>query len=56
MKDKVWKNPVKGHPAKESTMNTQGDFGRFTELMKKVVTKKDDKPKTVSSSPSPVVP
>jgi hypothetical protein len=37
---KPWKNPVKGVPAKESTMSTQGNFGQFTELMKRVVEKK----------------
>ena len=34
---KPWKNPVKGVPAKESTMNTTGDFAKFTDLMKRVV-------------------
>jgi hypothetical protein len=50
-----WKDPVKGHPAKESTMNTEGDFGKFTELMKRVVPRKHEEKskKTVSSSPSP---
>jgi hypothetical protein len=33
-------DPVKNHPAKESTMNTRGDFREFTELMKKIVTKR----------------
>ena len=33
---KPWKNPV-SHPPKQSTMDTPGDFGKFTELMKKVV-------------------
>jgi hypothetical protein len=37
MKTKSWKNPVKGIPAKESTLNIKGDFGTFTDLMKKVV-------------------
>jgi hypothetical protein len=57
MKNKSWKDPVKGHPAKESTMNVQGDFGKFTELMKRVVPRKqDEKPKIVSSSHAPVAP
>jgi len=37
---KPWKNPVKGVPAKESTMKTPGDFDAFTQLMKRVVEKK----------------
>jgi len=35
---KVWIDPAK-QPPKPETMNTPGDFGRFTELMKKVVEK-----------------
>jgi hypothetical protein len=35
-----WKNPVKGHKAKESTLNTKGDFQQFTELMRRIVNKK----------------
>lgn len=46
-----WKDPVKGVPAKESTMRTEGDFAQFTELMKKVV--KAGKP--TSASPGPGV-
>jgi hypothetical protein len=45
---KKWIDPVKNHPAKESTMNTRGDFGEFTELMKKVVHKSDDPHPSVS--------
>jgi hypothetical protein len=37
---KTWKNPVKGVPAKESTMKTPGNFDAFTQLMKRVVEKK----------------
>jgi hypothetical protein len=33
---KPWNDPAK-RPAKESTMNTEGDFGKFTDLMRKVV-------------------
>ena len=53
--NKSWKDPVKGQPAKQSTMNTPGDFGKFTELMKRVVPRKHEEKtkKTVSSSPSP---
>jgi hypothetical protein len=35
---KPWSDPVKGHPAKDSTMNTKGDFGEFTNLMRRLVT------------------
>jgi hypothetical protein len=35
-----WKNPVKNQPAKESTLNTRGDFQEFTELMRRIVHKK----------------
>jgi hypothetical protein len=34
---KKWIDPVKNRPAKESTMETRGDFREFTELMKKLV-------------------
>ena len=44
-------NPVKGRAAKESTMNTPGDFTQFTELMKRVI--KAGKP--TSASPGPGV-
>jgi hypothetical protein len=33
---KPWDNPVK-RPAKQSTMDTPGDFAQFTNLMRKVV-------------------
>jgi hypothetical protein len=52
---KKWVDPVKNRPAKESTMNTRGDFREFTELMKRIVTKREEKPKPVSSSPVPDV-
>jgi hypothetical protein len=48
---KSWNDPAK-RPAKESTMNTEGDFGKFTDLMRKVVKihpKADDKPRTVKA-------
>jgi hypothetical protein len=41
-----WVDPVKNRPAKESTMNTRGDFGEFTTLMKKVVSKPESPLKT----------
>jgi hypothetical protein len=42
-----WKDPAKLPPKKE-TMNTPGDYGRFTDLMRKIVEKA--KP----ASPGPV--
>jgi hypothetical protein len=52
---KTWNNPAK-QPPKESTMNTEGDFGKFTDFMRGIVKVKPEKkrPKPVSSSPSPV--
>jgi hypothetical protein len=44
---KEWSDPAKQAP-KPETMNTPGDFGRFTDLMKKVV----EKPKSVSRVPA----
>jgi hypothetical protein len=41
--DRKWEDPAK-HAPKPETMKTPGDFGRFTELMKKIV----QKPKPVS--------
>jgi hypothetical protein len=41
-----WSDPAK-LPPKPETMNTPGDFGRFTDLMKKIV----QKPKPVSPGP-----
>jgi len=44
---KPWVDPAK-QPPKPETMNTPGDFGRFTDLMKKVV----EKPKSSSRAPA----
>jgi hypothetical protein len=44
---KKWDDPAK-HAPKPETMNTLGDFGRFTDLMKKIV----EKPKPVSHGPA----
>ncbi|HEV2710886.1 MAG TPA: hypothetical protein VGU67_11775 [Edaphobacter sp.] len=44
---KTWDNPAK-HAPKTETMNTPGDFGRFTVLMKKIV----KKPKPASHVPA----
>ena len=53
---KKWSNPVKGHPAKDSTLQTEGNFAEFIELMKKVVKIKPPREeKITSSSPGPVV-
>jgi hypothetical protein len=35
---KPWIDPAK-QPPKPETMNTPGDFGRFTDLMRKIVEK-----------------
>jgi len=43
---KKWDDPAKRDP-KPETMNTPGDFGRFTDLMKKIV----EKPKPASPDP-----
>lgn len=50
--NRSWKNPVKGIPAKESTMNVSGDFRKFTNLMKRVVNP-PVKPKESSASHGP---
>jgi hypothetical protein len=47
--NKQWKNPV-DRPAKQSTMDTPGDFGKFTELMRKVVSTPPQKVKKQPSS------
>jgi hypothetical protein len=41
-----WINPAK-QPPKPETMNTPGDFERFTDLMRKIV----EKPKPASPDP-----
>lgn len=53
-KPKKWTNPVKNQPAKESTLDIKGDFGKFTDLMRRVVNKREEKPKTTSASRAPV--
>jgi len=50
---KKWTDPVKNQPAKESTLNTPGNFSEFTNLMRKIVNKQEEKPKPASSSPDP---
>ncbi len=44
--DKKWEDPAK-RPPKPETMNTPGDFGAFTDLMRKIV----EKPKAASPGP-----
>jgi hypothetical protein len=51
---KKWTDPVKNQPAQESTLNTTGDFGEFKDLMRRIVNKREEKPKPASSSPAPV--
>ncbi len=50
---KKWIDPVKNQPAKDETLNTPGDFGEFTALMRKIVNKREEEPKTPSVSPVP---
>jgi hypothetical protein len=45
---KQWKDPAK-RPPKTETMNTPGDFGAFTDLMRKIV---PAKPKVASPGPA----
>jgi len=51
---KLWINPAKQDP-KESTMNTEGDFGKFTDFMRGIVKARPGKrePKSASSCPGP---
>ena len=52
-----WQDPVK-RPPLESTLQIEGDFGNFTELMKRVVrmklTREEKQPTPASASPGPV--
>lgn len=48
---KSWVNPVKKE-AQDSTLNIRGDFDKFTNVMRQIVTKREKK--TISSSPGPV--
>jgi len=50
-KPKTWVNPVKNHPPKESTLKTPGDFREFTELMRKVVNKREEPKSSASRVP-----
>jgi hypothetical protein len=46
---KKWTDPVKNKPAKESTLDTKGDFRQFTELMRRIINKRKEEPKASSS-------
>ena len=50
MKRSPWVDPVKNRPAKAATFNTKGDFHKFTEVMRKIVNKKEAEPKPASAS------
>ena len=50
---KKWIDPVKNRPAKESTLAVRGDFREFTEIMRKIVNKREEKPKQDSASRVP---
>ena len=55
MSDK-WEDPAK-RPPKPETMNTPGDFGAFTDLMKRIIHKKParaqvKKPRGASHAPA----
>lgn len=52
---KKWIDPVKDQPAKESTLDTPGDFQEFTELMRKIVNKQEKTPTSSAVSHGPVV-
>lgn len=36
-KTQKWTNPVKNRAPKESTLDIKGDFGKFTELMRRII-------------------
>lgn len=52
MKKKPWVDPVKKRPAKDETLAVKGSFQEFTELMRKIVNKRDE-PKLGASSRVP---
>jgi len=52
---KKWTDPVKNQPAKESTLDTPGDFDEFTELMRRIVNKQEKTPTQPAVSRDPVV-
>jgi len=56
---KTWRDPVKGQPPSPETLAIEGDFGKFTEFMKKLVKvppeRQKQKPTSASASPGPGV-
>jgi hypothetical protein len=54
---KPWRDPVKNQPPKPETLTIEGDFGKFTEDMKRLFNPENPekkKPTSASSSPGPV--
>jgi hypothetical protein len=51
-KPKKWIDPVKGKSPRKETEKVQGNFQQFTNLMKRIVNKREEQPKP-SSSPAP---
>jgi len=50
---KTWRDPVKGQPPKPETLAIEGDFGKFTEDMKRLFRPQTEKRKPTSASASP---
>jgi len=50
---RLWTDPVKGHAPQESTMQTEGNFAQFAELMKRVVKVRPPR-EAKPASPGPV--
>ena len=48
---KPWTDPVKGRPANKSTLNLNGDFDKFTGVMKRLM---QVRPEDVREPSSPV--
>jgi len=47
---KQWVDPVKNKPAKDSTLDIRGSFEDFTNIMRKIITKREEETKPSSSS------
>ena len=45
-----WIDPVKNQQPKDATLNIKGDFREFTNIMRKIVNKQEEKPKPASAS------
>jgi hypothetical protein len=50
--EKKWVDPVKGKPAHDETLSMNGDFDRFKEIMRRIVNRREEKPKPSSSHAS----